>query len=71
MPSPRRGPGQLTWGELRPVLLAALLAADAMVVAALGLIRPPGWVAPFIAFGVVLVGVATLLRWAIAHRGDG
>jgi hypothetical protein len=62
---------QLTWARLRPLLLAALLLADAFVVAALAIARPPGWVAPFIAFGVVLLGLAGFLGWAVRHRRDG
>jgi hypothetical protein len=66
-----RSPGQLSWSQLRPVLLAALLVSDAFVVAALGLARPPGWLPPFIAFGVILVGLVAFLAWALRHRGDG
>ena len=66
-----RRPGQLTWSQLRPVLLAALLLADAFVVGALVLARPEGWVPPFIAFGLVLIGFAVFLAWALRHRGDG
>ena len=66
-----RSPGQLTWSQLRPVLVAALLVSDAFVVGALAIARPPGWVPPLIAFGVVLVGLAAFLVWALRHRGDG
>ena len=63
--------GELTWAQLRPILLGALLAADAFVVAALAIAHPPGFLAPLIAFGVVLIGLAAGLAWALAHRGDG
>lgn len=63
--------GELTWSRLRPILLAALLAADGFVVAALALARPSGWVPPLIAFGTVLVGLAVTLAWALGHRDDG
>jgi hypothetical protein len=63
--------GELTWSQLRPVLLGALLAADAFVVAALAIAHPPGFLAPLVAFGVVLIGLAAGLAWALAHRDDG
>lgn len=66
-----RGSGQLSWAQLRPVLLAALLVADAFVVGALAIAHPPGWLPPFIAFGVVLIGLTAFLAWAVRHRGDG
>jgi hypothetical protein len=53
------------------VLLAALLVADAFVVSALAIARPPGFLPPLIAFGLILVGLVTGLAWAIAHRHDG
>jgi hypothetical protein len=55
---------------MRPVLTAFLLVADAFVVAALGLIRPDGWVPPFVAFGSLLIGFAALEAWALRHRHD-
>jgi len=67
----RRQPEQLTWSRLRPVLVVALLVADAFVVAALAIARPPGWAPPFIAFGAVLVGLAAFLVWSVRHRDDG
>jgi hypothetical protein len=70
MTQPER-PDRLTWSMLRPVLLAMMLAADLFVVLALVLARPSGWVAPFVAFGIVLVGLAATLAWALQHRGDG
>jgi hypothetical protein len=39
-------------------------------VAALALARPGGWVPPFIAFGVALLGLLGLEAWALRHRGD-
>jgi hypothetical protein len=55
---------------MRPVLVGFLLAADAFVVAALAISRPRGWLAPFIAFGSVLVGLIWLQLWAVRHRHD-
>ncbi len=55
---------------MRPVLVALLLAADAFVVAALAIARPQGWVAPLVAFGAILVGLAWFQAWAIRHRHD-
>jgi len=70
MSRPER-PARLTWAMLRPVLLAMALASNLFVVLALAIARPPGWVAPFVAFGIVLVGLAGILAWAVRHRGDG
>ena len=64
-----RGPGT-GWSAMRPVLVAFLLAADAFVVAALAIAHPRGWLPPFIAFGVVLVGLVWFEAWAIRHRRD-
>jgi hypothetical protein len=55
---------------MRPVLVAFLLAADAFVVAVLAIARPDGWLAPFIAFGSLLLGLAWFEAWAIGHRHD-
>lgn len=55
---------------MRPVLVAFLLVADAFVVAALAIAHPAGWVAPFIAFGALLVGLVFFEAWAIRHRHD-
>jgi hypothetical protein len=55
---------------MRPVLVAFLLAADAFVVAVLAIARPDGWPAPFIAFGLLLLGLAWFEAWAIGHRND-
>jgi hypothetical protein len=66
-----RPSGQLTWSQLRPVLVGALLVSDLFVVGALALARPPGWVPPLIAFGTLLIGLAAFFGWALRHRGDG
>jgi len=58
------------WSAIRPVLTAFLLAADALVVAALAIARPDGWVPPFIAFGCLLVGLVAFEVWALRHRRD-
>ncbi|MBS1879149.1 MAG: hypothetical protein JST31_06520 [Actinobacteria bacterium] len=58
------------WAAIRPVLVAFLLVADAVVVAALGLSQKRGWVPPFIAFSVILVGLVWFEGWAVAHRHD-
>ena len=55
---------------MRPVLIAFLLAADAFVVAALAVARPGGWLAPFIAFGSILLGLVWIEIWSIRHRRD-
>jgi hypothetical protein len=39
-------------------------------VLALALARPDGWPGPFAAFGIALVGLIGLERWALAHRHD-
>jgi hypothetical protein len=55
---------------MRPVLVGFLLAADAFVVAALGIARPGGWAPPFIAFGSILLGLIAFEAWAVRHRHD-
>jgi hypothetical protein len=65
-----RGTSQSGWSELRPVLVAFLLIADAFVVAALAIARPRGWVPPFIAFGAVLIGLVWFQAWSLRHRHD-
>jgi hypothetical protein len=55
---------------MRPVLVAFLLVADAFAVASLAIVRPEGWLAPFAAFGSVLVGLIWFEGWAIRHRHD-
>ena len=39
-------------------------------VAALAIARPAGWLAPFIAFAIALIGLIGLEAWALAHRHD-
>jgi hypothetical protein len=39
-------------------------------VAALAIASPPGWVPPFIAFSIALIGLIGLEAWALAHRHD-
>ena len=58
------------WSAIRPVLTGFLLAADAFVVAALAIVRPGGWLPPFVAFGCLLVGLVVFEIWALRHRGD-
>ena len=55
---------------MRPVLVAFLLVADAVVVGALALTPRPGWLPPFIAFGALLVGLIWFEGWSIVHRHD-
>jgi hypothetical protein len=69
MAAPERN-RQMGWSAMRPVFVAFLLVADAVVVAALGLTHRHGWLPPFIAFGALLVGLVWFLGWAIVHRHD-
>jgi hypothetical protein len=62
--------GETGWSALRPVLTGFLLAANAFVVAALAIARPPGWVPPLVAFGSLLIGLIAFELWAIRHRHD-
>jgi len=55
---------------MRPVMVAFLLAADAFAVASLVIIRPDGWLPPFIAFGSLLVGLIWFEAWAVRRRHD-
>jgi hypothetical protein len=64
------GNPQTGWAAIRPVILGFTVAADAFVVIALLAGRPSGWLAPFIAFGVVLVGLGWLFVWSLRHRHD-
>ncbi len=66
----RGGSPQTGWSATRPVLVGFLLFADAFAVATLAIVRPDGWVAPFLAFGAVLVGLVWFEVWAIGHRHD-
>jgi hypothetical protein len=67
---PQRPPGRGDWAAIRPVLVGFLICVDAFTVGALGIGRPNGWVAPFIAFGLILVGLVGLEVWAVRHRHD-
>lgn len=64
------GGGGDGWSATRPVLVAFLLAADAFAVVSLAVVRPRGWVPPFIGFGIVLVGLIWFEVWSIGHRHD-
>jgi hypothetical protein len=66
----RGGPPQTGWSAIRPVLVAFLVVADAFAVASLAIARPEGWLAPFLTFGLVLVGLVGFEVWAIGHRRD-
>jgi hypothetical protein len=55
------------WPAIRPVLAGFLLVADALVVAALPIAHPVGWLPPFIAFGSLLIGLVWFEAWAIRH----
>ena len=55
---------------MRPVMVAFLLIADAFAVGSLAIARPAGWFPPFLAFGVVLVGLVWFEVWALRHRRD-
>jgi len=55
---------------MRPVLVGFLIVADGFTVASLAFARPEGWLAPFLAFGLVLVGLVGFEVWAIGHRRD-
>ncbi len=55
---------------MRPVLVGFLVVADAFAVASLAIARPDGWLAPFLTFGFVLLGLVGFEAWAIRHRGD-
>lgn len=69
MTPPRRASAS-GWASIRPVLLAFALAADAFVVAALGIARPDGWIPPFAVFAILLLGFVVLELWALRHRHD-
>jgi hypothetical protein len=64
------GGRQTGWAAMRPVLVAFLLVADAIVVGALAFSQKKGWLPPFIAFGAILVGLVCFEAWAVAHRHD-
>ena len=64
------GPPQTGWAAIRPVLIGFLIVVDAFAVGSLAIARPESWFAPFLAFGVVLVGLIGFEVWAIGHRHD-
>jgi hypothetical protein len=66
----RGGSPQTGWSAMRPVLIGFLLVADAFAVASLAIARPEGWIAPFLTFGFVLIGLVGFEFWAIGHRRD-
>jgi len=47
-----------------------MIGADAVAVASLAIARPEHWFAPFLGFGVVLIGLIGFEAWAIGHRHD-
>jgi hypothetical protein len=68
-----QGPGgvkPLGFSALRPVMVGCLLVVDAGIVLVLGIGRHKGWLAPFIGFGMVLVGLVWFMGWAVSHRHD-
>jgi hypothetical protein len=65
-----RGPEQIGFAALRPVLVGILLVVDAGIVLLLGIGRHKGWLPPFIGFGIVLVGLIWMMGWSIRHRHD-
>jgi hypothetical protein len=66
----REGPPQTGWAAIRPVLVGFMIVADGFAVASLAIVRPEHWFAPFLGFGVVLVGMIGFEVWAIGHRRD-
>ena len=66
----RGGSPQTGWSAMRPVLVGFLVVADAFTVAVLAITRRDGWLAPFLAFGFILVGLLCFELWAIRHRDD-
>ncbi len=58
------------FSALRPVLVGCLLVGDAGVGLAAGVGQHEGWLAPFIGFGIVLVGLLWLMAWSVRHRHD-
>jgi hypothetical protein len=64
------GGEQTGWSAMRPVLVAFLLVADAFAVVSLAVAHPEGWLAPFLGFGLVLLGLVWFLGWSIRHRRD-
>ncbi len=66
----KRRPPQTGWAAIRPVLVGFTIVADAFAVVSLAVVRPQQWIAPFLAFGIVLVGMIAFEVWAIGHRHD-
>jgi len=64
------GPPQTGWAAMRPVLVGFAIVADAFAVGSLAIVRPEHWLAPFLAFGIVLGGMVAFEIWAIRHRRD-
>jgi hypothetical protein len=62
--------GMIGWSALRPVFVGMMLVVDAGVVLALGIGRHKGWLAPFIGFGIVLLGLIWFMGWSVRHRHD-
>ena len=67
---PKGRPPETGWAAIRPVLVGFMIVVDAVAVGALAIARPENWFAPFLGFGVVLVGLIGLEIWAIGHRRD-
>jgi predicted MFS family arabinose efflux permease len=68
-----QGPGgvkPLTFSAFRPVMVGCLLAADLGIVLVLGIGQHKGWVAPFVGFGIVLIGLVWFMAWSVRHRHD-
>jgi hypothetical protein len=68
-----QGPGgvkPLGFSALRPVMVGCLLVVDAGIVLVLGIGRHKGWLAPFIGFGMVLLGLIWFMAWSVRHRHD-
>jgi hypothetical protein len=66
----KQGPPQTGWAAIRPVLVGFSIVADAFAVVSLAIVRPEHWFAPFLGFGVVLIGLVGFEIWAIRHRHD-
>jgi len=60
----------LGFAALRPVMVGCLLVVDAGIVLVLGIGRHEGWLAPFVGFGIVLVGLVWFMSWSLRHRHD-
>ena len=58
------------FAALRPVMVGCLLVVDAGIVLVLGIGRHEGWLAPFVGFGIVLVGLVWFMSWSLGHRHD-